>query len=119
MVPELREKFNKEFTEEKYQNVISDLWGFTGGKPDFRVSETPLFIDKTLTQRLIDASNTILELLKNVDLIYKCNDAIPQKYFVGGEEKHPIFLQLDFGITKDESENFIPQLIELQGFPSL
>ena len=38
---------------------------------------------------------------------------------VPNEDPHPHFLCLDFAITKDESGNFTPKLIELQGFPSL
>jgi hypothetical protein len=38
---------------------------------------------------------------------------------VPNESAHPVFLQVDFGICKDASGAFIPQLIELQGFPSL
>ena len=40
-------------------------------------------------------------------------------FIVPHEDDHPQFLCLDFAVTKDESGNFTPKLIELQGFPSL
>jgi hypothetical protein len=38
---------------------------------------------------------------------------------VPAEDEHPQFLQMDFGICLDENGDLHPQLIELQGFPSL
>ncbi|MEM8908520.1 MAG: hypothetical protein AAGD05_11785, partial [Bacteroidota bacterium] len=38
---------------------------------------------------------------------------------VPGEDEHTLFLQMDFGICQDENGGLIPQLIEVQGFPSL
>jgi len=35
------------------------------------------------------------------------------------EDEHTLFLQMDFGICHDEKGELIPQLIEIQGFPSL
>ena len=53
MIPELREQFNKEFTEEKYQSYIDDLGNVYPGHLDFRVAETPVFIPKWLMQWLM------------------------------------------------------------------
>jgi len=44
---------------------------------------------------------------------------LPESYKVFGQDEHPVFLQLDFAVTKNSDGQFLPQLIELQGFPSL
>jgi hypothetical protein len=38
---------------------------------------------------------------------------------VPNEDAHSRFLQIDFAICQDEAGQFVPRLIELQGFPSL
>src|ERR1017187_7043854 len=45
MIPELRQRYNAAFTEQQYAAFLDELatahrWG-----PDFRVAETPLFLD--------------------------------------------------------------------------
>jgi hypothetical protein len=45
--------------------------------------------------------------------------AVPEKYRVPNEDAHPLFVQVDFAITRDQSGKPAPKLIELQGFPSL
>ena len=41
------------------------------------------------------------------------------KNIVPNEDEKAKFIQLDFGICKDDQGNIVPKLIELQGFPSL
>jgi hypothetical protein len=45
--------------------------------------------------------------------------AIPPQLFVPNDTDMPTFAAIDFAIGKDENGELIPQLIELQGFPSL
>ncbi len=119
MIPELRKKYNKNFDQKIYDKFINDLQTFTYYPIDFRVSETPLFLDTELTIQLLDASNNLLNQLNGEDFKNNSKNAIPKNLFVPNEDSHPQFLCLDFAVTKDESGNFIPKLIELQGFPSL
>ena len=119
MIPELRKKYNKNFDLKVYDNFINDLKTFTYYPVDFRVSETPLFLNDELTSKLLDASNDLTAQLNTEDFRRHSNHAIPKNLIVPNEDQHPYFLCLDFAITKDESGNFIPKLIELQGFPSL
>ncbi len=44
---------------------------------------------------------------------------MPKQLAVPNEDDHPALLAIDFAICKDDDGNFIPQLIELQGFASL
>jgi hypothetical protein len=119
MIPELRKKYNSQFSPKVYEAFIKDLQTFTYYPIDFRVSETPLFLDNDITNKLIEASSNIVSQLNDDDFKKKSDNAIPKNLIVPNEDNHPIFLSLDFAITKNESGKFVPKLIELQGFPSL
>ncbi|OGU35197.1 MAG: hypothetical protein A2068_12955 [Ignavibacteria bacterium GWB2_35_6b] len=119
MIKEVREKFNKEFTEEKYSNFLNDVWQVTNGEVDFRINETPLFINSDLTESLIEASESIASQLQTLEFKKASLNAVPEKYNIPNENDHPLFLQVDFAIAENENGELIPQLIELQGFPSL
>ena len=119
MITELRKKYNNSFDPNAYNRFIKDLETFTYYPIDFRVSETPLFLDANLTSRFLEAAEDLLTQLNNESFKKKYNDAIPKNLFVPNEEQHPHFLCLDFAITEDEAGGFTPKLIELQGFPSL
>ena len=119
MIPELRKKYNHSFNPKAYDAFINDLKTFTYYPIDFRVSETPLFLNYDLTKKILEASDDLITQINDENFKRKSNNAIPPNLRVPNEDSHPQFLCLDFAITKDDSGNFIPKLIELQGFPSL
>ena len=119
MIPELRKKYNSTFSSKTYDDFINDLRTFTYYPIDFRVSETPLFLDSDLTNKFLEASDNLINQLNDKNFKRKSENAIPPNLRVPNEDSHPQFLCLDFAITQDESGNFTPKLIELQGFPSL
>jgi len=115
----LRENFNRNFDPVIFSKFIDDINFSTGNRLDFKVCETPLFLDENLTEELIKAGNEIIDLLLTDEFKQRSSKAIPEKLIVPQEDDHPIFLQIDFGITMDQNNRYIPKLIELQGFPSL
>ncbi len=119
MIPEFRKNFNSHYSNQTYKNYIKELWNWTGGEEDFRVCETPLFIDRSLSDSLVTASIDIVNFLSSNKFKELSSGAVPYNLMVPNEDPHPLFLQIDFAITKDSFGNFIPKLIELQGFPSL
>ena len=119
MITELRKKYNNSFDPKIYEAFINDLKTFTHYPIDFRVSETPLFLDSDLTGKFIEASDDLINQLSDETFKKKSSNAIPKNLIVPNEDPHPHFLCLDFAVTKDESGSFTPKLIELQGFPSL
>jgi hypothetical protein len=60
MIPEIRKKFNDNFSEKIYQEFLEDLNSVLKYPPDFRVCETPLFLSKELTGELIKACDDII-----------------------------------------------------------
>ncbi len=119
MVNELRENFNNKFRTENYKKLLADIEDTVQHKLDFRICETPLFIDEKFTKTLIDAGNEIISAIQTKEFKEASENAVPRNLVVPNEDEHPMFLQVDFAITMDEHGDFLPQLIELQGFPSL
>jgi hypothetical protein len=119
MIKELRENFNRKFSDEKYSAFLSDLQEYAGDHIPFRIAETPVFIPDELKLKLLEACNSIIELVSSPLYLEISKHAIPENQFVPGPEGHPMWMAFDFAICRDEKQNLIPQLIELQGFPSL
>ncbi|HKI79811.1 MAG TPA: hypothetical protein VKA26_14820 [Ignavibacteriaceae bacterium] len=119
MIPDLRAKYNAEFSQSAYNNFLADLNSTVRYPADFRVSETPIFISEELKNELIRAGDQIISQLSTEEFRKHSLNAIPSELNVPGENSHPLFLQIDFAICKNDFGNYVPMLIELQGFPSL
>lgn len=119
MQKELRQQYNASFSQEKYKNFLADLNQATSKPIEFRVAETPVFLPKYLKEKMIEACESIVDVIAQNDFKAKTDKAIPINQNVPNENKHTSFLAIDFAICHDENGNFMPQLIELQGFPSL
>ena len=119
MIRELRQQFNKNFTEEKYQNFLNDLNSKHPGHIVFRVAETPIFIPKDFTTKMIDACETIVDIIADDNFKNLTSRAIPKGESVPNENEHSHFMVFDFGICENVHGDLEPQLVEMQGFPSL
>jgi hypothetical protein len=60
MVPDQRNTFNQHFSEQKYAHLISELNKDFENAIDFRVAETPVFIDTVCNQQMLDTAITLL-----------------------------------------------------------
>ena len=119
MNPELRRAYNAAFTEERYLGMLRDLEAEVGFPIDFRVSETPLFLTEEVTGELQRAAVEIMGAVTSQEYLRQADRAVPPGLAVPGEDAHPVFLQIDFALARDENGKVVPRLIELQGFPSL
>ena len=118
MIERYRNLFNQSFSTEKYLSFLAALEKGLNKIP-FRVAETPVFIPHSLKEQLISAGQEIIDLIKQPDFKTRTRSAIPEQWYVPGENDHPHFLTFDFGITENEQGELVPKLIEMQGFPSL
>ncbi len=119
MIPSLRKQFNANFTPEKYRTFLERLDRRCGTHVQFRVCETPCFFPKALLNRMVgDGTELIRQLLDNPDYMQASAAAIPPQFNVPHESRRPMFVQVDFGLVRDNDE-FHPKLVELQAFPSL
>jgi hypothetical protein len=119
MVNALRAAFNAAFTEDKYQSYLDNLDSKHPGAIDFRVAETPLFIDKAFKQKMLDACEHIVDVIKQPDFKSLTERSIPKELYTINENDHAHFIAFDFGICKNDAGELEPQLIEMQGFPTL
>ena len=118
MIPAQRQKYNQKFSPEKYEAFLQKLEEGLIEIP-FRVAETPVFVPKALKDKLIEAGNEMISLIRQDNFKSLTENAIPQEWRVPNENAQPHFLTFDFGVCKDEKGELIPMLIEMQGFPSL
>lgn len=119
MINDLRQQFNQNFTEEKYKKFLADLNSKHPGDIVFRVAETPIFISKGFTKKIIDACEAIVDVIVDGNFKKLTAAAIPKGEAVPNENAHTHFIAFDFGICENAAGELEPQLIEMQGFPSL
>ena len=119
MIKELRQKFNAAFTKEKYDAYMEKVEALHPGSLDFRNAETPIFIPKDFTDKMLIACEDIIDVIVDPKFIEVTERGIPSNVRVPNENKHTEFLVFDFGICENENGELEPQLIEMQGFPTL
>jgi hypothetical protein len=119
MVPAMREWFNNNFTEEKYKAYLEELHNKYPGALEFRVAETPIFIGKDFTEKMIGACESIVDVITQFNFKTLTSHAIPADVRVPNENEFSHFIAFDFGICENENGELEPQLIEMQGFPTL
>ncbi|MDB5271128.1 MAG: hypothetical protein JWP58_4168 [Hymenobacter sp.] len=119
MIPEHRHRYNAAFTTAKYQEMLADIDQQFPGQLDFRVAETPVFIPTDLRDKLIAAGDSIIDVIQQDNFKKLTKAAIPAHQRVPGDEGRPDFLTFDFAVCRNANGDLEPQLIEMQGFPSL
>ena len=119
MLEQARTAFNQQFSEEKYQNYLSYLQRDFPGALDFRVAETPVFMNRAFLAEMESCCDYIISQIQRPGFMEKTAAAIPANRRVPGNEGRPHFLIFDFGICDDANGGYMPQLVEMQGFPTL
>lgn len=119
MVPSIRQAFNKQFSKEKYEAYLTELNSLFPGAIEFRVAETPVFIDQTFKDKVLSACESIVDVITQFNFNVLTSHAIPPNVRVPNENAHTHFIAFDFGICENEHGEYEPQLIEMQGFPTL
>jgi hypothetical protein len=118
MDPELRARFNADFTSEKYATLVRCVNETEKWPADFRISETPVFLTQAFTDSVTRGANTIVEATRTAEFMKQAVLAVPKAFQVPNESAHPNFLVVDFAIC-EQGNQLVPRLIELQAFPSL
>ncbi|GAB4018987.1 hypothetical protein [Spirosoma koreense] len=124
MIQPVRQTYNQAFSPERYRAFLDKINTDLPDQLDFRVAETPVFVPKVLTDKLLQACDDIIQVITRPDFKALTDQAIPAGQRVPNEDAHTQFLAIDFAVCKDASNGpsqgeLVPQLIELQGFPSL
>jgi hypothetical protein len=119
MIPELRRAFNANFTPEKYRRFLEQLYAACGAEVQFRVCETPCFFPESLLGEMAQAGAEMVRQLMNPAYLRASDATLPDEWNVPNQNERPMFLQVDFGLVRDENGRLKPKLVELQAFPSL
>ncbi len=119
MIPALRQRYNAAFTDARYAAFIQACNRAYYWPLDFRAAESPLFLDEPTTRELVRAAADIVGQLSTPAFRQHAKTAIPPGLEVPNENPFPEFLAVDFALCHDASGQVLPQLIELQGFPTV
>jgi hypothetical protein len=119
MISDIRQSINRQFSPELYQRLQDWVADQHIHRPPFRIAESPVFIPDRLKKHLLQACEEISDVICQPNFKELSKNAVLAGQNVPNETDHTTFLQMDFGICKDADGNLIPQLIEVQGFPSL
>ena len=119
MQKELRNTFNEHFSEEKYQAYLKQIEDLSPGMLDFTIAETPVFVPKGFTNKMLAACEHIIDAILDPGFNSTTERAIPDNITIANENEYPDFIAFDFGICENKQGEIEPQLIEMQGFPSL
>ena len=119
MILSIRQQFNTSFTAEKYQDYLSAITNNYPNALDFRIAETPIFIDAAFTAAMLELGHYVSEDILSADFKKNTQASLAGQPITPNETEHPDCMVMDFAIALDEKNNLVPKLIELQGFPSL
>ncbi len=119
MDPELRARFNAGFRPSLGEAVRRDLARRVGHGVPFPVAETPLFFSAAVRDRFAEAAREVMALLSDPAWIESQEQFVPEPYRSATRNALPQMAQIDFAVARDESGEFVPKCVELQGFPSL
>lgn len=119
MITELRINYNNRFNETTYSNYVQSLQENHPGEIDFRVGETPVFLSNEFKDKMLSACEGMVDVISGLNFKQISANAIPEGSAVPAEDNHTHFIAFDFGICINKNGVIEPQLIEMQGFPSL
>jgi hypothetical protein len=120
MIPDLRRDFNQRFTRQKYAQFLSLVNERSGTEVKFRLCETPCFFPADLIETMQQAGKELIhQLVDDKPYLDAAREEIPKGFLAPNETKRPLYLQVDFGLIRDESGSIAPRLVEIQAFPSL
>ncbi len=119
MIASIRDIYNEQFTAENYRQFLEEIDALHSGALDFRIAETPVFVPKEFTAKMIDTCESIVNLVLDPAFKVHTDRAIPEHLKVPNENDHPHFIAFDFGICENSQGEREPQLVEMQGFASL
>ena len=107
MDPELRARYNADFTPERYAAFLRTIDAGEGCAPGFRMSETPVFLTPDFAAEVAGAARKIVAQLLTPEFAQHARSAIPAGLEVPHETPHPLFLQVDFGICINPKNTLI------------
>ena len=121
MLEPFRKEFNeRQFSPERYRQLLKRLNERTRTSIEFRVCETPCFFSRELLEEMAETGRVLThQLIDNPEYMRESDAAIPERFRVPNDNPKPNFMTVDFGLVRGEDGELTPKLVELQAFPSI
>src|SRR5436309_341667 len=109
MIPSIRQEYNSRFTREQYEAYMEELNRKHPGAIEFRIAETPVFVPKDFTKKMLDACESIVDVIVDPKFAELTARAIPDNVRVPNENGHSHFIAFDFGVCENAQGELEPQ----------
>ncbi len=121
MLQPYRDNFNgRQFSSQRYAELLHRLDQRTRTDISFRVCETPCFFDRALLDQMCSIGQELThQLVDSPSYLQRSDEAVPELYRVPHDNPKPNFMTVDFGFVRDGAGVLHPKLVELQAFPSI
>ena len=119
MHPELRARFNADFTPEKYAALVRCVNETEKWPADFRISETPIFLTRDFTDDVTRAANAIVDATRDAGIRETSGVGRFRKDWKSQTNRLTQIFSSSISRICAEEDRLVPRLIELQAFPSL
>src|SRR5437868_8489678 len=113
MIPALRKAYNQHFSKAKYEDFLNEMSSIYPGQLDFRVAETPVYVPKDFTEKILNACESIVGIIADPKFKELTKNAIPKHLVVPDENDHTHFIAFDFGVCVNEKGEYEPQLVKM------
>src|SRR3954467_9353775 len=100
MDPQLRSKFNADFSADKYDALLRCVNESVRWPADFRISETPIFLTREFHNEAVAAAEVIVPRPGPPEFPRHSATAIPPGLEVPNESSHPEVVIVDVGICE-------------------
>ena len=106
MIQPVRQAYNEAYSPERYRAFLDNIEHDFPGQLAFRVAETPVFVPRVLTDKILTACSDILAVITRDDFKTRTERAIPAGQRVPNEspDDHTQFLAIDFAVCRDDSD---------------
>src|SRR5450631_1952809 len=120
MLPKFRNDFNRAFRPDAYHELTVEVQKRVGCEVGFRIAETPCFMPEPILHEMSAIGAKLTHrLVSDESYLQASFQSIPSKYRVPHRDAHPHFVTADFGLVRLIDGSLVPQLVELQAFPSV
>ncbi|MCX6140083.1 MAG: hypothetical protein NTX15_04515 [Candidatus Kapabacteria bacterium] len=119
MRPDLQREFIDRVTPDSYEAFKRDINASLGMEIPFRVCEMPIIVSHAFRKDLEKAAIEIMQQCVKPSYLQRSDNTLTPEATVRNQNDRPLFSVVDFAVCKDSDAEWVPKLIELQGFPSL
>ena len=98
MIPAIRKAYNESFSNETYATFLKELNSVHPGALEFRVAETPVFVPGDFKNKILEACESIIDIIADPGFKELTKNAIPKGLRVPGENDHSHFIAFDFNV---------------------